>query len=88
MSSIRLLGSEAACGVNVGAASTFLDATDVRLVNSGTTVRLVTVANSADTTLSTLSLSGATTVILRKNPTDQIFAANAEILGVGCVTEN
>ena len=86
--SIRLLGSEAACGVNVGAASTFLDASDVRLVNSGTTVRLVTVANSADTTLSTLSLSGATTVILRKNPTDQIFAANAEILGVGCVTEN
>ena len=86
--SIRLLGSEAAFGVNVGAASTFLDATDVRLVNSGTTVRLITIANAADTTLSTLSLSGATTVILRKNPTDQIFAANAEILGVGCVTEN
>ena len=85
--SIRLLGSEAACGVNVGAASTFLDASDVRLVNSGTTVRLITVANAADTTLSTLSLSGATTVILRKNPTDQIFAAHAEILGVGCVTE-
>ena len=85
--SIRLLGSEAACGVNVGAASTFLDATDVRLVNSGTTVRLITVANAADTTLSTLSLSGATTVILRKNPTYQIFAAHAEILGVGCVTE-
>ena len=85
--SIRLLGSEAACGVNVGAASTFLDATDVRLVNSGTTVRLITVANAADTTLSTLSLAGSATVILRKNETDQIFAANAEILGVGCVTE-
>ena len=85
--SIRLLGSEAACGVNVGAASTFLDATDVRLVNSGTTVRLITVANSADTTLATLSLAGAESVILRKDPTDQIFAANAEILGVGCVTE-
>jgi 5-enolpyruvylshikimate-3-phosphate synthase len=85
--SIRLLGSEAACGVNVGAASTFLDATDVRLVNSGTTVRLVTVANAADTTLTTLSLAGAESVILRKDPTDQIFAANAEILGVGCVTE-
>jgi hypothetical protein len=85
--SIRLLGSEAACGVNVGAASTFLDATDVRLVNSGSTVRLVTVANAADTTLATLSLAGAESVILRKDPTDQIFAANAEILGVGCVTE-
>ena len=85
--SIRLLGSEAACGVNVGAASTFLDASDVRLVNSGTTVRLITVANAAVVTLATLSLAGAESVILRKDPTDQIFAANAEILGVGCVTE-
>jgi len=85
--SIRLLGSEAACGVNVGAASTFLDASDVRLVNSGTTVRLITVANAADVTLATVSLAGAESVILRKDPTDQIFAANAEILGVGCVTE-
>ena len=86
--SIRLLGSEAACGVNVGAASTFLDAIDVRLVNSGTTVRLITVANAADVTLATLSLAGAESVILRKGSTDQIFAANAEVLGVGCVTEN
>ena len=85
--SIRLLGSEAACGVNVGAASTFLDAIDVRLVNSGTTVRLITVANAADVTLATLSLAGAESVILRKSSTDQIFAANAEVLGVGCVTE-
>ena len=86
--SIRLLASEAACGVNVGAASTFNDATDVRLVNSGTTVRLITVANAADVTLATLSLAGAESVILRKGSTDQIFAANAEVLGVGCVTEN
>ena len=85
--SIRLLVSEAACCVYVGAASTFLDATDVRLVNSGTTVRLITVANAADVTLATLSLAGAESVILRKDPTDQIFAANAEILGVGCITE-
>ena len=86
--SIRLLASEAACGVNVGAASTFNDATDVRLVNSGTTVRLITVANAADVTLATLSLAGAESVILRKGSTDQIFAANADVLGVGCVTEN
>jgi hypothetical protein len=85
--SIRLLASEAACGVNVGAASTFNNATDVRLVNSGTTVRLITVANAADVTLATLSLAGAESVILRKKSTDQIFAANAEVLGVGCVTE-
>ena len=52
MGAIKLLGAQAACGVNVGAASTFEGAVNVRLVNSGTTVRLVTVANSADVTLS------------------------------------
>jgi hypothetical protein len=85
--SIRLLASETACGVNVGAASTFTNATDVRLVNSGTTVRLVTVANTADVTLATLSLAGGESVVLRKDATDQIFAAHAEILGVGCATK-
>ena len=34
---MRLLGSEAACGTSSGAASTFGDVDDVRLVNSGST---------------------------------------------------
>ena len=59
----------------------------VRLINSGTTVRLVTVANSDDTTLGTVSIAGGERMFIRKNPTDQIFAANAEVLGVGCIIE-
>ena len=83
----RLKVAEAACGTSVGAASTFGNSEFVRLINSGTTVRLITVANSADTTLGTLSLAGGETIVLKKDQTDQIFAAHAEILGVGVIIE-
>tara|TARA_R100001443_G_scaffold102606_1_gene110826 strand:- start:6725 stop:6988 length:264 start_codon:yes stop_codon:yes gene_type:complete len=86
--SLKFLGSEAACGTSVGAASTFQNAMDVRLVNDGSTNRLVTVANSADTTLATFTLAAGEVSIIRKNPDDQIFAANAEVKGAPVVTEN
>ena len=85
--SIRFLGPEAACATSVGSASTFLNALDVRLVNSGSTNRLVTIANSADTTLATFTLVAGEVSIVRKNTTDQIFAAHAEILGSPVITE-
>jgi len=86
--SLKFLGSEAACGTSVGAASTFLNAMDVRLVNDGSTNRLVTVANSADVTLATFTLAAGEVSIIRKNPDDQIFAAHAEVKGAPVVTEN
>ena len=79
--SFRVIAAEAACGVNVGAASTFSDSTDVRLVNSGSTNRVVTVANSADVTLGSFTLADGEVTLVRKDKTDQIFAANAEVLG-------
>ena len=85
--SLKFLGSEAACATSVGSASTFLNAMDVRLVNSGTTNRLVTIANSADVTLATFTLAAGEVSIVRKNTTDQIFAAHAEILGSPVITE-
>jgi hypothetical protein len=60
---------------------------DVRLVNSGSSIRLVTIANAADTTLATFTIAAGEVSIVRKNPTDQIFAANAEVLGSPVVTE-
>jgi hypothetical protein len=83
--SMRLMGAEAACGVDVAAASTFGGATDVRLVNSGATMRLVTVANAADTTLGSITLAPAEVTFLKKDMTDQIFAAHAEVLGVSVI---
>ena len=79
---MRLMGAEAACGVNVGGASTFGGATDVRLVNSGAAMRLVTVANAADVTLGSITLAPAEVTFLRKDMTDQVFAAHVEVLGV------
>ena len=79
--SFRVIGTEAACGTSVGAASTFGGATNVRLFNSGSTNRLVTVANSADGTIGTCTLADGEVTIIKKDKTDQIFAAHAEILG-------
>lgn len=77
----RLYAAEAACGTSVGAASTFADSTEVRLFNTGTGNVLVTVANAADTTLGTMTLADGEVTFLMKDPTDQIFAASADVLG-------
>lgn len=79
--SFRIKGTETACGTSVGAASTFSDSTDVRLFNSGSTNRLLTVADASDTTIGTMTLADGEVTFIRKDKTDQIFAAHAEILG-------
>ena len=79
---MRLMAAEAACGVNVGAASTFENATNVRLVNSGASTRLVTVANAADVTLASITVAPGEVTFLIKDQDHQIFAAHAEVLGV------
>ena len=87
MSAIKVIGTQAACGTSSGASSNFDNASDVRLVNSGTTVRLVTITNSGGTTIGTFSLAGSEDIIVRKAIDDKIFAAHAEILGVAVRTE-
>lgn len=83
---MRLLGSEAACGTSSGAASSFGDADDVRLVNTGSTNRLVTVTDSSGNTVATFTLIAGEVSFLRKKREEKIFAAHAEVLGVGVVT--
>ena len=77
----RLYAAEAACGTSVGAASTFADSTQVRLFNASAANQLVTVANAADATLGTMTLADGEITIIMKDPTDQIFAAAATVLG-------
>ena len=86
MKSIKFLGAQAACGTNVGAASTFESATEVRLVNTGAAEYLVTIASSADTTLATFTLESLDDIIVNKEDSDQIFAANAAVVGTPCTT--
>ena len=86
MESIKFLGAQAACGANVGAASTFEEATEVRLVNTGAAEYLVTIADSADATIATFTLESLDKIIVNKGATDQIFAANAAVIGTPCTT--
>lgn len=84
MSSFKFLGANAACGTSVGAASTFEDATEVRLVNTGAAEALVTIANSADATLASFTLESLDSIVVKKNSSDQIFAAANTVLGSPC----
>jgi hypothetical protein len=79
---ITLLGTQVACGTTTGAASTFGDSNAVRLFNSGTAIRLVTLEKADGTDIGTISLNAKAEITLRKSPTDKIFAASAEVLGV------
>ena len=77
---IKVKTTEAAAPTSSGTASNVSSATLVRAVNSGTTVRLVTVEATGGTDYGTFSMPGGTVEYIEKDPTDKIFAAHAEIL--------
>tara|TARA_B100001250_G_scaffold180658_1_gene155357 strand:- start:1444 stop:1713 length:270 start_codon:yes stop_codon:yes gene_type:complete len=76
-------GTQAACGTDAAGASIFGGAAAVRLVNTTSTARLVTVIDSVggSTTIGTLTLLGNTVEIVGKKSTEAIFAADASVLG-------
>ena len=75
-----LKGTEAAAPTGSGTATNVSSARVVRCVNSGSTARLVTLEESGGTDIGTLTVVGGESVLIRKDATDKIFAANAEIL--------
>ena len=77
---IKIKTTEAAAPTGSGTATNVSSATCVRAVNSGTTARLVTVEASGGTDFGTFTMPGGTVEYIEKDPTDQIFAAHAEIL--------
>ena len=80
---IKVLGTEAACGTSTSNGSNFGSTTAVRLVNTGTTDRLVSIETSANSLIGTFTLKANTSEVVSKDASDEIFAANAEVLGVG-----
>ena len=75
-------GAEAACPTATGTASTFGNATVVRLINNGSTARLVTVVEEADgTVVGSFTMPGNTVEYVENDPAYAIFAANAAVLG-------
>ena len=76
-------GAEANCGTDAAGASTFGSATVVRLVNSGTTNRLVTIIDEVggSTTIGSFTLVGGSVEHVEKQSAHAIFAANASVKG-------
>ena len=79
----NIKGTQAACGTDAANASTFGSATVVRLVNNGSTARLVSVIDSVggSTTIGTFTMPGNTVEFVEKKSTEAIFAADASVLG-------
>ena len=75
MSRILVKGTQINVPNTVGAASSFSEATVVRLVNTTSDARLVTVAenNGGSATIGTFTIIGSTSELLEKNPTDVVF---------------
>ena len=75
MTRILVKGTQANVPNTVGAASSFSEATVVRLVNTTSDARLVTVAenNGGSATIGTFTILGSTSELLEKNPTDVVF---------------
>ena len=79
------IGAEAACPTNTGTATSFSSARFVRLQNIDAvgTEYLITLEQSDGTDIGSFKLDGQQSCIIFKDSSDQIFAANANILGVG-----
>ena len=75
-------GVEAACPTTTGAATSFSEATVVRLVNGHSSAHLVTVVETqSGTVVGSFTMPAGTVEYLEKNPTQCVFAANAGVLG-------
>jgi len=85
MSIWKPITTEAALGTSTGAASNVGKSRYVRLLNTAAvgTEHLVTLEESGGTDIGTFSIEGQMECLIQKDPTDQLFAANAAVLAVG-----
>ena len=85
MSIWKPITTEAALGTSTGAASNVGKSRYVRLLNTAAvgTEHLVTLEEPGGTDIGTFSIEGQMECLIQKDPTDQLFAANAAVLAVG-----
>ena len=82
MSRTLILGAEAACPTTTGAATSFTEASAVRLVNTDSSAHLVTVvATQSGTVTGSFTLPASAVEILEKQNSHCVFAANAGVKG-------
>ena len=75
--------AQAACGTDAAGASTFSSATVVRLINTTSTARVVTVVDEVggSTTIGSFTMLGNSIEFLEKKSTEAIFAADGTVFG-------
>ena len=85
MTLLKPITTEAALGTSTGAASNVGSSRYVRLLNTAAagTEYLVTLEESGGTDIGTFTIEGQQEVIIQKDPSDQLFAANAAVMAVG-----
>ena len=84
MTRILVKGTQITVPNTVGAATSFSEATVVRLANPSANDRVVTVAenNGVSATIGTFTILADTTELLEKNPSDVVFVnAGTDVLG-------
>jgi len=79
MASYRPITEEIAAPTTAGNAVTVSDADIVRVVNTTTSSHLVTVLDSSDVTIGSMTLTSGEKVFLKKREADKLYAANAGI---------
>ena len=82
MARTLLLGAEIACPTTTGTATSFSEATVVRLVNTTSNAHLVTIVEvPSGAGVGSMTLPPNTVELLEKKPAHCIFAANAGVKG-------
>jgi|TARA_Y100000296_G_scaffold1467_1_gene1517 hypothetical protein len=84
---ITIKGTEVAAGVGTGNASNIGSARLVRCANAGGTARLVTLEESGGTDIGTFTVPANGVQYVRKEASDELFAAHADIKFAAC-TQN
>ena len=82
MSRTLILGAEAACPTTTGTATSFSEASAVRLVNTDSSAHVVSVVETQSGTVKgSFTLPASAVETLEKNYTHCVFAANAGVKG-------
>jgi len=82
MSRTLILGAEAACPTTTGTATSFTEASAVRLVNTDSSAHLVTVVETRSGSVQgSFTLPASAVETLEKQYTHCVFAANAGVKG-------
>jgi len=82
MSRTLILGAEAACPTTTGTATSFTDASAVRLVNTDSSAHLVTVVETQSGAVKgSFTLPASAVETLEKEYTHCVFAADAAVKG-------